>query len=344
MCDSALLTVRFSTSGETLIQASANFSMSLPDSPRIAILIPCYNEAATVEAVVRDFKSTLPEASVYVFDNNSSDATVEIASRVGATVGQVMDRGKGNVIRRMFADIDADVYVVVDGDDTYDASAAPKLVARLLTEGLDMIVATRHSDEQEAYRLGHRFGNIMLTQCVGLIFGHTFTDMLSGYRAFSRRYVKSFPAHSKNFETETELTVHALELRMPVAEESTKYKSRPEGSVSKLNTYGDGLRILMMIVKLFRAERPLAFYSIGFFVCAFSATILAIPLFATYMETGLVPRFPTAILCTSLMLFGAILLVCGIILDAVTHGRAEAKRFAYLAQLAPRFRTERGRE
>jgi hypothetical protein len=207
-----------------------------------------------------------------------------------------------------------------------------------------MIVATRHSGEQEAYRLGHRFGNIVLTQCVGLIFGRAFTDMLSGYRAFSRRYVKSFPAHSKRFETETELTVHALELRMPVAEESMKYKSRPEGSVSKLNTYGDGLRILMMIVKLFRAERPLAFYSIGFFVCAFSAIFLAIPLFATYMQTGLVPRLPTAVLCTSLMLFGAILLVCGIVLDAVTHGRAEAKRFAYLAHPAPRFHPGRGGE
>lgn len=318
--------------------------MSLPESPRIAILIPCYNEAATVETVIRDFQSSLPDASVYVFDNNSSDATVELARQVGATVAQVTDRGKGNVIRRMFADIDADVYVLVDGDDTYDASVAPKLVTRLLTEGLDMIVATRHSDEQEAYRLGHRFGNIVLTQCVGLIFGHTFTDMLSGYRAFSRRYVKSFPAHSKKFETETELTVHALELRMPVAEESTKYKSRPEGSVSKLNTYGDGLRILMMIAKLFRAERPLAFYSIGFFVCAFSAIILAIPLLATYMQTGLVPRFPTAMLCTSLMLFGAISLVCGIVLDAVTHGRTEAKRFAYLAHPAPRFDPEQDRE
>ncbi|WP_089162655.1 glycosyltransferase family 2 protein [Caballeronia sordidicola] len=307
------------------------------DFSRVAILIPCYNEAATVEAVVRNFRSALPDASIYVFDNNSSDSTADLARGVGAVVANVSDRGKGNVIRRMFADIDAEVYVLVDGDDTYDASAAPRLVLKLLADGLDMVVATRHSAEQEAYRLGHRFGNIALTQCVGLIFGRTFTDMLSGYRLFSRRYVKSFPAHSKNFEIETEFTVHALELSMPVAEMATEYKSRPEGSMSKLNTYRDGLRILMMIVKLFRAERPLAFYSIGFFVCALSAIILALPLFATYMDTGLVPRFPTAILCTSLMLFATILLVCGIVLDAVTHARAEIRRLAYLSYPAPRY-------
>jgi glycosyltransferase involved in cell wall biosynthesis len=309
--------------------------MLSPDSVCIAVLIPCYNEASTIEAVIRDFRSALPDAAIHVFDNNSSDATGELARGAGAIVGRVADRGKGNVIRRMFADINADVYVLVDGDGTYDASAAPKLVKRLLVEGLDMIVATRRTEEREAYRLGHRLGNMILTQCVGLVFGRTFTDMLSGYRVFSRRYVKSFPAHSKRFETETELTIHALELRMPVGEETTIYRSRPEGSFSKLSTYGDGLRILSMIVKLFRVERPLPFYSVGFFVCVLLAVILALPLFATFVETGLVPRFPTAILCTALALLGTILLVCGIVLDAVTHGRSETKRLAYLALEAP---------
>jgi glycosyltransferase involved in cell wall biosynthesis len=309
--------------------------MPPPDPVRIAVLIPCYNEASTIEAVVHDFRAALPGASIYVFDNNSCDATGDLARGAGAIVGCVADRGKGNVIRRMFADINADAYVLVDGDGTYDASAAPKLVKRLLAEGLDMIVATRHTEEREAYRLGHRLGNLLLTQCVGLIFGRTFTDMLSGYRVFSRRYVKSFPAHSKKFETETELTIHALELRMPVGEATTTYRSRPEGSFSKLSTYRDGLRILSMIIKLFRVERPLLFYSVGFFVCVLLAVILAIPLFATFVETGFVPRIPTAVLCTALTLLGSILLVCGIVLDAVTHGRSETKRLAYLAFEAP---------
>jgi glycosyltransferase involved in cell wall biosynthesis len=309
--------------------------MSLPDFSRVAVLIPCYNEATTVGAVVRDFQSSLPGARIFVFDNNSADATIEVARAAGAVVRQVADRGKGNVVRRMFADIDADIYVLVDGDDTYDASMAPSLVERVLQDGLDMVVATRSSDEQGAYRLGHRFGNVALTRCVGMIFGHTFTDMLSGYRAFSRRYVKSFPAHSKKFEIETELTVHALQLRMPVTEQATLYKSRPEGSESKLNTYRDGLRILITIAKLFRAERPFAFYSIGFLICTLVAIVLAVPLFETYVQTGLVPRFPTAVLCATLILFGTILLTCGIVLDAVTHGRTETKRLAYLTHAGP---------
>jgi glycosyltransferase involved in cell wall biosynthesis len=310
--------------------------------PRVAVLIPCYNEESTIEAVVHDFHAALPDALIYVFDNNSSDATRDLARGAGAIVGQVTNRGKGNVVRRMFADVDADVYVLVDGDDTYDASAAPKLVERLLSEGLDMVVATRHTEERDAYRLGHRLGNVVLTQSVGLIFGRTFTDMLSGYRVFSRRYVKSFPAHSRNFETETELTVHALELRMPVGEAVTKYKSRPEGSFSKLSTYRDGFRILSMIVKLFRVERPLTFYSIGFFACVLSAIILAVPLLSTFMKSGLVPRFPTAVLCAALALLGTILLVCGIVLDAITHGRSEAKRLAYLSLRAPSASGENG--
>jgi glycosyltransferase involved in cell wall biosynthesis len=300
-------------------------------SHRIAILLPCYNEALTVANIIRDFNQYLPQAVVYVFDNNSSDDTVAIARAAGAVVREVPQQGKGNVIRRMFADIDADVYIMVDGDDTYDASAAPALARRLLDGGLDMVVGTRVSDEQEAYRFGHRFGNVLLTSCVAAVFGRTFTDMLSGYRVFSRRYVKSYAAHSAGFETETELTVHALELRMPVAEVATTYKSRPEGSVSKLNTYRDGMRILLMIMALFKQERPLAFFSIGFFACLLAAFGLAVPLVDTYMTTGLVPRLPTAVLCVGLTLFGVILLSCGLILDTVTRGRIEQKRFAYLA-------------
>lgn len=303
----------------------------LLSDPRIAILVPCFNEATTIAAIVRDFRACLPQAQVYVFDNNSTDNTAQIAREAGAVVRQVPMQGKGSVVRRMFADVEADAYVMVDGDATYDASAAPRLVARLLGEGLDMVVGSRVSSEQDAYRFGHRFGNGLLTGFVAAIFGRTFTDILSGYRVFSRRYVKSFAAHSAGFEIETELTVHALELRMPVAEMETAYGSRPEGSVSKLSTYRDGLRILMTILRLFKSEKPLAFYSIAFAAFALSSIYLAVPLVRTYLQTGLVPRQPTAVLCTALMLFGVVLLACGIILDAVTKSRVEQKRFAYLA-------------
>lgn len=309
--------------------------MTLPRTTRIAILVPCYNEALTIAAIVRDFKACLPQAKVYVFDNNSTDDTVRIAREAGAVVRRVPAQGKGSVVRRMFADIEADAYVMVDGDDTYDASVAPQLVARLLDEGLDMVVGNRVSTEEAAYRPGHRFGNAMLTGFVSSIFGRTFTDILSGYRVFSRRYVKSFAAHSAGFEIETELTVHALALRMPVAEVATVYKSRPEGSVSKLNTYRDGFRILGTILRLFKSERPLAFYSIFAALSALLSLVLAEPILQTYLDTGLVPRLPTATLCAVLMLLGVILLVCGIVLDAVTKGRTEQKRFAYLAQPAP---------
>lgn len=302
---------------------------------RIAILLPCYNEALTIAAIVRDFNACLPDAPVYVFDNNSSDDTVAVALAAGAIVRKVPLQGKGNVIRRMFADVEADIYIMVDGDDTYDASVAPALAEKLVAEGLDMVVGTRVSTEQEAYRFGHRFGNKMLTGFVAAVFGDTFTDMLSGYRVFSRRYVKSFAAHAAGFETETELTVHALELRMPVAEVATVYKSRPEGSVSKLNTYRDGVRILWMILRLFKTEKPFLFFSIGALACAFAALALALPLLQTYFATGLVPRLPTAVLCSGLGLFGVILLSCGLVLDTVTKGRVEQKRFAYLAIPAP---------
>ncbi|GGY08123.1 glycosyl transferase [Pseudoduganella dura] len=285
----------------------------------------------TVAAIVRDFNKFLPQAVVYVFDNNSTDDTIRIAREAGAVVRAVPLQGKGNVIRRMFADVEADVYVMVDGDDTYDASVAQQLIDKLLDDGLDMVVGKRVAEEQEAYRFGHRFGNRLLTGCVATVFGNTFSDMLSGYRVFSRRYVKSFAAHAAGFETETELTVHALELRMPVAEVDTVYKSRPEGSVSKLSTYKDGIRILWMIIRLYKNERPLYFFALGALVTALIALGLAIPLVNTYMHTGLVPRLPTALLCVGLGLLSGLLLTCGMVLDTVTKGRVEQKRFAYLA-------------
>ncbi|MAF03530.1 MULTISPECIES: glycosyltransferase family 2 protein [unclassified Herbaspirillum] len=310
--------------------------MSDPRYTHVAVIIPCYDEEATIEAVIKDFSRALPGARIYVFDNNSRDRTIEVARASGAIVREVPYQGKGSVIRRMFADVEADIYVMVDGDDTYDAAQAPELVKLLADNCLDMVVGMRQTQEHAAYRAGHRFGNVLLTQCVGVIFGQTFKDMLSGYRVFSRRYVKSFPAHSMGFEIETELTVHALELRMPVLEVPTNYKARPEGSVSKLNTYRDGIRILYMILSLFKTEKPLPAFSIAFFVCIALSIGLATPIFETYFTTGLVPRLPTALLCAALVLFGAIMLVCGIVLDTVTHGRTEAKRFAYLSIPGPR--------
>ncbi len=301
------------------------------DRTRIAVLVPCYNEAATVAAVVRDFATHLPQADIVVLDNNSSDGTAALAREAGARVLPVPLQGKGNVVRRGFADIEADVYVLVDGDDTYEAAAAPRLVRRLLDDGLDMVVGARRDQEKAAYRPGHRFGNVLLTRCAGMLFGNSFDDMLSGYRVFSRRYVRSFAAHARGFEIETELAVHALQLRMPVAEVDTAYGVRPDGSESKLSTWRDGWRILCTIAKLFKSERPLLFFSIGSVAGMLLSLVLAAPLLATYLETGLVPRFPTAILCAALMLTGLLLLACGLILDTVTRGRIEAKHMAYLA-------------
>jgi glycosyltransferase involved in cell wall biosynthesis len=315
---------------QDLLQPAGN-ARSQPPDPRIAVLVPCYNEATTIAAIVRDFQASLPQAHIYVFDNNSTDDTAQIARAAGALVRTVSIQGKGSVVRRMFADIEADAYVMVDGDGTYDAGAAPMLVDKLFAAGLDMVVGSRASAGHAAYRFGHRFGNRMLSAFVAVLFGRSFSDILSGYRVFSRRYVKSFAAHSAGFEIETELTVHALELRMPVAEVKTVYGARPDGSTSKLSTYRDGTRILLTVVRLFKSEKPLAFFSIAFVVCAVAAIVLAIPLVADFLETGLVQRLPTAMLCAALMLFGVILLVCGLILDAVTKGRVEQKRFAYLA-------------
>jgi glycosyltransferase involved in cell wall biosynthesis len=297
---------------------------------RIAVLLPCYNEAATVARVVQDFRAALPAARIFVFDNNSSDDTRAQALQAGATVRSVALPGKGNVVRRMFADVDADVYVLADGDATYHAPSAPRLVAELLERHLDMVVGVREHEDEDAYRWGHQLGGRGLTGAMRYIFGGTFQDMLSGYRVFSRRFVKSFPSMSHGFEIETELTVHALELRMPCAEVVTPYGVRPEGSTSKLHTYSDGLRILSTIIRLFAVERPLRFYGLLALLLVLVAVGLALPLFPVYFATGLVPRFPTALLSTGLVIVGALSFVTGLILETVTIGRREARHLHYL--------------
>lgn len=301
------------------------------DKLRIAVLVPCYNEELTVTEVVRGFREALPQADIYVFDNNSTDATRTKALEAGAIVRHVAMPGKGNVVRRMFADVDADVYLMIDGDATYHAPSAGKLVEKLITEHLDMVVGVREHQHTDAYRPGHEIGNKLLTGTMTRIFGGKFTDMLSGYRAFSRRYVKSFPAMSHGFETETEFTIHALELRMPYGEVVTPYGVRPEGSTSKLRTYSDGVRILKTIVKLFALERPLRFYSLIALAFVLTGLALGFPLVVTYLQTGLVPRFPTAILSTGLCLLSAISFTSGLILETVTVGRREVKQLSYLS-------------
>lgn len=304
---------------------------------KVAVLVPCYNEEVAITQVVKDFKRYLPEATVYIYDNNSKDKTKEKAAAAGAVVRTEPLQGKGNVVRRMFADIDADVYVLVDGDDTYDAKSAPAMINRLVEENLDMVVGSRLQSTMEdaAFRHGHRFGNVLLTSAVSMLFGNRFTDMLSGYRIFSRRFVKSFPALAKGFEIETELTVHALQLSMPICEMQTPYKARPEGSVSKLRTYHDGFRILMTIMVLFKEELPLFFFGLAGGVLALLSIALGIPIVKTYLETGLVPRFPTAILSTGLMILAFLSFTSGLILETVTKGRLEIKRLFYLSKNAP---------
>ncbi|CAK0772053.1 dolichol-phosphate hexosyltransferase [uncultured Gammaproteobacteria bacterium] len=301
----------------------------------VAVLIPCFNEEAAIGKVVADFRAALPQATVYVYDNNSTDNTMERARAAGAVVRREPLQGKGHVVRRMFADIEADLYVLVDGDDTYDAASTPALIAQLLEEQLDMVNGARVTEIKQAYRLGHRFGNQLLTGIVAQIFGNRIQDMLSGFRVFSRRFVKSFPALSAGFETETELTVHALSLNMPIAEVPTPYKDRPEGSVSKLRTYRDGLRILRTILILVKEERPLLFFSSVFALFSLVSIVLAWPLFTTFLATGQVPRLPTAVLATGIMLLAFLALTCGLILDTVTRGRRELKRLRYLALTAP---------
>jgi glycosyltransferase involved in cell wall biosynthesis len=302
---------------------------------RIAVLVPCFNEALAIPKVVADFRAALPEATVYVYDNNSTDHTAEVARAAGAVVRRETHQGKGNVVRRMFADVDAEVYVLVDGDATYDAPSARAMIARLIEDRLDMVVAARVEEAQAAYRRGHRTGNRLLTAFVASTFGATFTDILSGYRVFSRRFVKSFPVLSRGFEIETELTVHALELELAVAEIETPYYARPEGSVSKLSTWRDGLRIVFTIFDLYRSERPLSFFTGVGITLAIVSIGFAIPIFVTYFEQGTVPRIPTAILSTGLMLLAFLSVIAGLVLDTVTKGRREMKLLAYLEQRAP---------
>ncbi|MGH7041158.1 MAG: glycosyltransferase [Acetobacteraceae bacterium] len=297
----------------------------------VAVLVPCYNEIATIGTVVAGFLAALPGAIVYVYDNNSSDATAEVALAAGAVVRREPLQGKGHVVRRMFADIEADIYVLVDGDGTYDPATAPMMVDRMTTAGLDMVTGTRVAEEIAAYRRGHRFGNRILTGVVQAVFGDRVSDMLSGYRVFSRRFVKSFPALTSGFEIETEFTVHALELRMPLDELPTPYRARLPGSSSKLRTYADGLRILRTILILIKEERPLQFFSLcgaGFLVIGLG---LGIPVIIEYFTTGLVPRLPTAVLSSGIVLLSFVSVSLALILDSVSHGRKEIKRLMYLS-------------
>ena len=302
---------------------------------RIAVLLPCYNEEAAIGETVAGFRAALPGATVYVYDNNSRDRTREIAAEAGAVVRTEGQQGKGHVVRRMFADIDADVYLMADGDLTYDPKAAPAMVDLLLASQLDMVVGTRRHEAKDAYRGGHVLGNKVFTGLLAGLFGRSFSDIFSGYRVFSRRFVKSFPVLSSGFEIETEISVHALELRMPVGEVETAYAARLEGSESKLSTWSDGWRILKTIITLYRIERPVLFYgSIGALLMAL-AVVLAIPLVVTYANTGLVPRFPTAILVTGMIIVAVLCFFAGLILDTVTRGRREVRRLAYLSLAAP---------
>jgi glycosyltransferase involved in cell wall biosynthesis len=320
---------------EALAQfAQREFPQAEPAQPRIAVLIPCFNEEAAVATVISDFRKALPAAEIFVYDNNSSDRTITAAREAGAEVRSERRQGKGHVVRRMFADVDADIYVLVDGDATYDAASAPRMIDALVTDHLDMVVGFRVDQAVAAYRPGHRAGNQMLTGFLSNVFGQAFKDVLSGYRVFSRRFVKSFPVLSDGFEIETELSVHALELALPVAEIETPYYARPEGSFSKLNTWRDGFRILGTILKLYRSEKPLRFFTaIGIFLMLVSIS-LAVPIIVTYLEEGLVPRLPTAVLSTGLMILAVLSVSSGLVLDTVTRGRREMKLLAYLAQPA----------
>ena len=302
---------------------------------RVAVLVPCYNEEAAIAKVVADFRAALPEAAIYVYDNNSRDRTVERAVAAGAVVRTEQRQGKGNVVRRMFADIEADIYVLVDGDDTYDAGASPRMITRMIEDGADLLTARRIHTEAAAYRTGHVVGNRLLTGLTALLFRVHLSDMLSGYRVFSRRFVKSFPFTAEGFAIETELTVHAVQLMMPMVEMDTRYKERPVGSVSKLNTFRDGFRILGTIFYLTREERPLIFFAAISLLFAAVAAIIGAPVVHEYFITGLVPRLPTAVLATGLMVIAFLSLTCGLILDTVTRGRWEAKRMAYLAIPGP---------
>lgn len=299
-------------------------------NPQIAVLIPCYNEAITIGNVVNNFKQALPDAKIYVYDNNSIDETVNMAIKAGAIVRHEPMQGKGHVVRRMFRDIEADLYILVDGDDTYDADIARKMVSLAIEENYDIVNCVRRDTEQTAYRLGHRFGNRLLNGMVRFIFGSYIQDMLSGYKVLSRRFVKSFPVLSKGFDIETEIAIHALELSMPVTNIEGAYRPRPKGSQSKLNTYRDALRIIWLITLLFKHERPMQFFSFIWFVLFLASLGFGIPVFIHYLQTGLVPRLPTAVLSMGIMLLAFLSLMTGFILDTVTRGRLEAKMLVYL--------------
>jgi glycosyltransferase involved in cell wall biosynthesis len=317
-----------------MVSALAPKLVTQPE-PRLAVLVPCYNEEATVSKVVRDFRAVLPSAEVYVYDNNSKDQTTSRAVEAGAVVRSEVRQGKGNVVRRMFADIEADVYILVDGDDTYDAAAAPGLVAKLIDEGLDIVSGKREATGSAAYRRGHVLGNRLLTGLTSLMFGVHLRDMLTGYRIMSRRFVKSFPTAVEGFGIETELTVHAVRMMVPMAEVETKYKERPEGSISKLSTYRDGIRILFTIAGLTRRERPLVFFGILAILFFLFSVAIGIPVVVEYFQTGLVPRLPTAVLVSSTMVISALSAFAGLMLDTVTRGRWEQKRLAYLCFPGP---------
>lgn len=319
--------------GETAnqkINTDESDSLKVEESD-VAVLIPCHNEEVSIGQVVRDFQEAIPWAKIYVYDNNSTDKTREVAAQVGAIVREETLQGKGHVVRRMFSDIDADFYLLVDGDDTYDASSSLRLLGRAISGNFDMVNGARKSITEDAYRAGHKFGNKIFAKIVSLIFGEGVSDLLTGYRVFSKRFVKSFPALSAGFEIETELTIHALELKLPITEVETVYKGRPEGSVSKIRTYSDGLIILRMIFLFIKEERPLQLFSAVFVLLALLSLLLAWPLFTEYLATGLVPRLPTAVLSSAIMLLGFLSLMSGLILDTVTHGRREMKRMWYLS-------------
>jgi glycosyltransferase involved in cell wall biosynthesis len=302
---------------------------------RVAVLIPCYNEAVAIPGVVAAFRAALPDATIHVYDNNSTDGTAQIARQAGAVVGRETRQGKGHVVRRMFADIDADIYVLADGDGTYDAASAPALVAQLRAGTLDMVTATRVEQAQAAYRRGHRLGNAVLTGLVALLFTSQLGDMLSGYRVFSRRFVKSFPALAGGFETETELTVHALQLAMPTGETACPYRERQAGSTSKLHSFRDGARILRLIVMLVKDERPIPFFTAAAIILFALGLVIGIPVVLEFLRIGLVPRLPTAIVSACLVMLSFLSMACGLILDSVARGRREMKRLLYLAIPGP---------
>jgi len=318
-----------------LTKVSGASGTDVLDQYRVAVLLPCHNEAAAIAGVVGAFRTALPAATIYVYDNNSTDRTIDLAQGAGAVVRTERHQGKGYVVRRMFADVDADIYVLADGDATYDAPSAPGMIAHLVAEKLDMVVGARVHRDEAAYRPGHQTGNWLLTAFVTNIFGQSFSDMLSGYRVFSRRFVKSFPVLSGGFEIETELTIHALELELPVAEVNTPYYARPEGSASKLNTWRDGLRILWSVAQIYRSERPLPFFSAIAVALAAISIALALPIVVTYLQEGIVPRFPTAILATGMMLSALLSFASALVLDTVARGRREVKLLAYLRYAAP---------